>query len=584
MANRMREQSRQARHKQILAGLLILLATAVVYGPAIGGDFIWDDHVFLLENPLIHADNGLRRFWFSTEATDYFPLTSSLLWFEWRLFGPDPTGYHIVNLLLHGLSAILLWLLLRRLRVPGAWPAALFFALHPVNAASAAWISEHKNTLSAALYLGALLAFVRHREPRRLPAALRWDWCALGLFGLALLSKTSVVVLPGVLLLCVLWHEQKIPRQAWLDTIPFFALAAALGLVTVWFQAHNAIAGETVRTDGLLSRLATAGRAVWFYLAKAVLPARLSFIYPRWDLPAAGPADFLPLAALAATAALLWTLRRTPARGLLFALAYFVLALMPVLGLLNMYWMQFSLVADHWQYLAIMGIAALAGAACERLTRLPGRARYAGPTLAALLALTLGVLTHQRARILATEAALWPDTVARNPDGWLPRNNWGVLLIKQKKFEQAIAQCSQALRIKPDYWVAHYNAGNAYLESGRPEQAMRHYSESLRLKPGNPAALNNMGYAAARAHREDLAAHWYSRALEVDPFYNSAHVNLGDLLWREHQLEQAVFHYSQALLTDPNDAELHLKLAVILFELAKLEAATTPPTDAPDPH
>jgi hypothetical protein len=260
----------------LLAAALVAI-TFLAYLPAMRGGFIWNDDTFLTRNPLIKTPDGLRRLWFTTDPPDYFPLTSTSLWLEWRLWGMNPAGYHVVNVLLHAVSAVLLWRVLKRLNAPGAWLAGLIFAVHPVNVESVAWITERKNTLAMVLYMASLLAYLKFDED----GAPRTYALALGLFLLALLAKTSVIMLPAVLLLCAWWRRGGIERKDILRAIPFAALSGALALVTVWYQYHRAIAAEVVRTDGFLARTAGAGWAAWFYLYKALLPAKLCFVYPR---------------------------------------------------------------------------------------------------------------------------------------------------------------------------------------------------------------------------------------------------------------------------------------------------------------
>ena len=298
------ERTRAAR--RFLPAALIVGAALLAYWPVFRAGFVWDDDKFLTENPLIRASDGLRRFWFTAEPPDYFPLTSSMLWFEWRLWGPHAFGYHVVNVLLHAASAVLLWRALLRLKVPGAWLAGLLFAVHPVAVESVAWITERKNTLPMVFYLASILAFLRfedgcshhddsfhHDDTTSTTHGTPLYLLSLVLFLLALLAKTSVVMLPAVLLLCAWWRRGKVAARDLLRTVPFFALALALGLVTVWFQYHSDIAGEVVRTDSLAARAAGAGWAIWFYLYKALLPVNLCFCYPRWTTSASLPA-FVP--------------------------------------------------------------------------------------------------------------------------------------------------------------------------------------------------------------------------------------------------------------------------------------------------
>ena len=260
-----------------LQGLALVALTLLAYVPAMRSGFVWDDDAFLTDNPLIRDPDGLRRIWASTEPPDYFPLTSTMLWVEWRLWGGHPAGYHVVNVVLHALGCLLAWRVLLRLGVAGAWLAALAFALHPVNVESVAWITERKNTLPLVLYLLSALLFLRGDE-QPAPGGGPARAASLAAFLLALLAKTSVAILPPVLLLCAWWRRRRVSALDLRRTAPHFALAAVLGLVTAWYQGHRAIGPVVVRDDGFASRLAIAGRAVWFYLGKALAPVDLAFV------------------------------------------------------------------------------------------------------------------------------------------------------------------------------------------------------------------------------------------------------------------------------------------------------------------
>ena len=364
----------------ILPAAAIVAITALAYIPAMHAGFIWNDDTFLTENPLIRAPDGLYRFWFTTEPPDYFPLTSSVLWVEWRLWHMNPAGYHVVNVLLHAAGAVLLWRVLCRLKLPGAWLAGVIFAVHPVNAESVAWITEHKNTLPLVFGAASLLVFLNFDEKAG-PAFPRFQLfkylLSLALFLLALLSKTSVVMLPVVLLLCAWWRRGRVARKDFLLSLPFLALSLALSAATVWFQYHRAIGPEVVRTDGLLERTAGAGWAAWFYLYKAVVPLALCFVYPRWRT-SASVFSFAPGLLLVAAMVIFWRHRDGWGRAFFFGLGSFLVMLLPVLGFLNVYFMRYSLVADHWQYTALIGIVALGAGGLARMTQAGGLIRKIG--------------------------------------------------------------------------------------------------------------------------------------------------------------------------------------------------------------
>jgi len=182
---------------RIAAGVaLIFLLAFAVYWPALRGQFVWDDLLLVDKNPLVKGEAGLRSIWFQAD----FPLTTLAFWVQWLMWGKNPAGYHIVNVLLHALNAVLVWRVLARLRIPGAWIAGMIFAAHPVCVASVAWISELKNTLSLGFFLLSFwfyLKFDRQTVDGKVnQGANLWYWLSLAAFLLALLSKTSTVMLP----------------------------------------------------------------------------------------------------------------------------------------------------------------------------------------------------------------------------------------------------------------------------------------------------------------------------------------------------------------------------------------------------
>ena len=445
----------EARTKQLrirtdwltLAKLLVGL-TVIAYLPALRDGFVFDDGPLIIMNRLVRAHDGLYRFWFTTEASDYYPLTGSLWWLQWRVFGYQAIGYHAVNILLHAANAILVWLILLRLKVPGAWLAGAIFALHPVNVATVAWISEQKSTLSMLFSAVAILLYLRFYEDGR----WRWYGFSLTAFLLALLSKSAVVMLPLVLLGCVWWMRRRLRSKDWLRSVPFFVLSLALGLVTVWFQHHRALQGHLVRSDGFPARLAAAGWVPWFYLYKALLPVNLTLMYPKWSIDASRWILYVPGALLIVCFLVFWRARRTWGRPLLFGLGYFLVMLFPVLGILEQGFYTFSLVADHWQYYSIIGVIALAVATGESVFRRIGdQHRWWEMAVAIGMLALLGAATWQRCRVYATDETLWEDTVARNPQEWHAYINLGAALKQSGKLEAAVGCLEQALRLEPGF-------------------------------------------------------------------------------------------------------------------------------------
>ena len=190
--------------KFVLGSGLIFFVTLLVYIPAMQGGFIWDDDRYVTENPTLKSVEGLTQTWLKPSANpQYYPLVFTSFWLEYRLWGPNPTGYHVFNVLLHALNALLLWLLLNQLQVPGAWFAAMFFALHPVQVESVAWVSERKNVLSGLFYFGSAVCLFRFFgiDGEAEDQTKKWFWYVLGfvLFLAALLSKTVTSSLPAAM-------------------------------------------------------------------------------------------------------------------------------------------------------------------------------------------------------------------------------------------------------------------------------------------------------------------------------------------------------------------------------------------------
>jgi Flp pilus assembly protein TadD len=544
-----------------LAGLLA--AILFVYHPAWSGGFLWDDAAHVTRADL-RSWQGLWRIWFDPGATQqHYPAVHSAFWLQQRLWGNNPTGYHFVTLILHFGAAELVALNLRRLAVSGAYLAAAVFALHPVHVESVAWITELKNTLSAVFYLGAALAWL-HFEEKRL---LRTWLLAFFLFLLALCSKTVTATLPAALLLIHWWRRG---RPSWrrdvVPLLPFFALGAAAGLFTIWVE-RRLVGAEGAGFDlSAAQRILIAGRAAWFYLGKLVWPADLVFIYPRWKVDPAALAQYLyPLAALAALVAL-WRLRkRFP--GALAGALFFLGTLFPALGFFDVYPFLFSFVADHFQYLASIGIIALAAAGVASLPRQLG--------LAVSLAVVpiLALLTWKQSHLYADAETLYRATIRGNPACWMAYNNLSGLLISRDAGDEAKSLARKALELRPDYPEAHNNLALALARRGQSDEAIFHYRRAVELSPDYAEARNNLGFALAARGDLDEAISQYRKALESDPGRAGIHYNLAMALVARGETRPAVSHLRRAVELQPEFLEARNNLGILLARSGRLDEA-----------
>ncbi len=413
----------------------IVALTVLFYLPAFGAGYVWDDPDHVTQVSLQRTVSALKWVWFRPGATpQYYPLTHTTFWLEWRIYGTNPLGYHAVNVILHAANALLLWRLLVRLGVRGAWLAAALFAWHPVHVESVAWVTERKNTLSAFFYLLAFLAAVKigrldqdqHPADERVKSAdAKFPWFAYGVclicFIAAVLSKTVTCTLPAALVLVIWWKHGRLSDRDWLWLSPLFAIALAVAKLTSGMEQWNVGATGPDFAFSFADRVLIAGRALWFYAGKLIWPIPLAFIYPRWTInPHAAWQWIFPVAVIVLIAALA-LLHKRIGRGPLASVLFFVGTLFPALGFVNVYPMRFSFVADHFQYLASIGLIVLAA---NGLSKIPwhGQARLA--SLSLLLG-AFGLLTFNQSRAYRDEPTLWLDTLKKNPDCWLAMDNLG---------------------------------------------------------------------------------------------------------------------------------------------------------------
>ena len=552
-----------------LAVAALVLGVIVAYLPVWHAGFLWDDDAHLTLNPCIIGPLGLREIW-TTSAANYFPLVSTHLWVLHAIWGLNPLPYHLVNVVLHAASAVLLWRVLARLGVRGAWIGAALWALHPVQVESVAWISELKNTQAGLLYLLAIWFFVEWMLDERPAAektsryALAW-LCAL----LAILSKPSTVMMPVVLGLCWWWlkREWRWRDARWL--VPFFAISAAASGWTIWEQRIHSLAQGPEWSQTWAERLIISGQVVWFYLGKLLWPHPLMFVYPRWAPDAAEVFAYLPALAVAVGLFGVWRYRSAGSRPLFFVFAYFVVSLFPVLGFFDVYYFRYSFVADHFQHLASIGPLALAGAGLATAANRFKSRGWLQPMFAAscgVLLLGLGGLTWRQSRAYVDNTTLWQTTAARNPQCWLAFNELGMASMGQGRYVEALGIFKRAFRIKPDDHAVLTNVGNALVQTGRPAEAVPYYERAVRAKPNLAAAHNGLGYALSLSNRPAEAIAEFNETLRLDPNLWQPHFSLANALVATGRLAEAITHYEAAAQLNPDSVSAHFSLGRALLQ------------------
>jgi len=582
---------------------LLLCATLAAYLPALRGGFLWDDNMHVTR-PDLQSLHGLWRIWFDLGATQqYYPLLHTAFWLEHRIWGDATLCYHLTNVALHAVSACLVVMIARRLSVVGAWLAGFVFALHPVCVEAVAWISEQKSTLSGLFYLLAALTYLRFDQTRR----KSHYFLALGLFVLALMTKTVTATLPAALLVIFWWQRGRLAwRRDVLPLLPWFAVGASAGLLTAWVESNPRFIGAqgTHYALTMLERLLLAGRVPWFYAWKVLWPSNLMFIYPRWTIDPGQWWQYLfPLGMAAVAAALVVLARRN--RGPLAGFLFFAGTLFPVLGFLNVYPFRYSYVADHFQYLAILGIIVPAASGLTVLAgRLaPGRAlsgnnqfnlrqphgysgiapKIAAIALPALLLTTLAAATLQQSGMYRDYETLFRETLARNPASALVHNNLGVMLMSTGREPEAAVQFEEAVRLAPDSPDYRVNLGLALAQlPGRLADAIAAYQTALKTDPHFPSAHLNLGLAltsmpgrlpdAIAEYRKAIAE--YRTAARNEPNFWEAHFNLGlayaQIAGRE---TDAIAEYRTALRMKPDSALAHFHLGNTFHKMGRVAEA-----------
>jgi tetratricopeptide (TPR) repeat protein len=595
--------------------LLLLVVTLAVFWSVHRHEFVlWDDNKTVYDNPALRSFtlDHLLRFWRAPHMDLYIPFTY-LLWALTaagsRWVTPPPTGgapldpqlFHSLNLLVHLLNVLVVWLIVRLLlghsaraghspthghtRVWGEWAAccgALLFAVHPLQVEAVTWVSGFKDVLCGGLSFVAIwhyLCYARGRggaAPAAPPSPDTASWplghygLATGAFVLALLAKPTAVVVPVVAWLLDVWGWP----QTWRHRRP--AVLAWLGLAVLWgvFTTRVQPATNVLFTAPLWARPLIAGDAVAFYLYKLVFPVWLGLDYGRT------PEVVLAQSWLWLTGLVPWGLavwlwcKRAQVPWLATAAGVGVAGLLPVLGFIPFDFQNYSTVADHYMYIAMLGpVFALAW----------GLAQSSRRVLTMVCVVVLGVLGIRSAwqtQYWHTSVSLFEHALTVNPGSAVAHNNLGLALTAQNRIPEAIDHYTEALRLQPSYGLAHYNLGLLLMRQGQPQEAIRHYTEAVRLLPTDAEAHNNLGLALANQGRSTEAIAHYTAALRLQPGNAEAHNNLGNALLNQSQIPEAIHHYTEALRLQPALAEAHNNLGTALVRQGHAAEAIAHYTEA----
>ena len=576
-------QSRVAQWAQHCEGRKargIALLAVVPYIPALlFGGFVSDDWIFVTE-PLVRRLDGIVSIWLSPSEIrredHYWPIVYTTFWIEHKLWGFNPAGYHAVNIALHALNSVLVWRLLLRLGVPGAWLVGAVFAVHPVHVESVAWIIERKDLLSALFYLGAVHVWLRFIEA---PGPGRYLLC-LALFAAALLSKSIAVTLPAALLLLRWWQAGRVTWRDAACVAPLFALALGVTLADLAFYRDRI---DSALDYSPVERALIAARGLWTYAYQLLWPASLPVLYSRWDVHPGDLLGWLAIAALVTLGTTLWLARDRIGRGPLSGALFFALTLSPVLGFVDFGFMRFAFVADRFQYLASIGaLAVILGVAVHRADRLHPRGRAVAIVTAVAVLLALGALSWQQSWIYRDDLAY-----ARHIDAVNPRHHIGQAILSHElnaagHHKEALAAARRGIDLSEGQRGSDYDAlaalGGALLALHRPVEAEEALRRALARWPRNRLGGPQLQLARAlvRQARYEEGLELYQALIREDPDDDAAYLYRGMALLESGRQEDAVESFNKALAvvrdlrTEPL---LRALLGEALHNLGRLDAA-----------
>jgi len=538
------DESSSPRDVALWAGMLALLVL-IAYWPATEGQFIWVDAKNLQPADLSTIWAGRWQDAKQYPMLQYHPVTYTTYWIENHLVGRDTTGtpsafpFHLVNLLLHCGCAVMAWLILRKLKLPGAWMAAALFAVHPINAETVSWISQRASVLAGLLFFSSIYSYLFFADDDRpMEPDKRWSLYGLSLvlFVLAMLSKSTAWAMPVCTLLLLWWQRKSSLRHVAL-LFPFLLIGATLGAAAAHFERDFANAAGRDWNWSFGQRLILAGQTTLFYLGKMAAPVQLSALYPRWPISLGSVWPLVLIAA--ATGAAVWRFGRGP----IVAAGCCIACLFPAMGFFNLYPMRYSLVADHNAYLAVLPLAALLIAWVTQLLRaMSGKPSYVGTVVAlsAVLLLVAGSLTWARTHVFEDSMALWQDTVSKDPNSSF-----------------AWARLSTALRDQADAELA---AGDKEASEQDLKLALAHVQRAAALDSNDAQVELIWGGILVRQKDLMAAVDHLTRAVQIDPKLVDARLELATTLLSLKRFDQAIAVLDAALSSDSQSSSIHRML------------------------
>jgi len=545
----MKKHTELSQNNPILWALVLVLVAVIFYIPALKAGFVWDDDA-LTNNPLIKSSwEGFKGIWLKPSIipreAHYWPLVYTSFWLEYRLWSFHPAGYHLVNVVLHALNGLLVWIILKRLKLKHSWFMAAVFAVHPIHVESVAWIIERKDVLSACFFLCSFLFFTRFYNTDK----KRHFYYLLSLvfFICALLSKSIVIGLPLVFLLWIWWKRARITRKDLLQVFPFLLIALGITVFDLWLFRQRT---SSLYGFGFWERCIIAGRAFWFYILKIVYPNNLMPVHLKWKINQTNIIEYIPGLFAIVVMVLLYRFRERLGKAPVTLFLFYAIMIAPVLGFIDFGFMRYSYVAERFQYLAGLGIIILFISGITSISK-----RYLSSALLNIggvcILLILGILTWKYNGNYRDYETLFRYNIKKNPRAWVAHNNLATALEKKGDEKNAIRHYEKALELKPEEEEIHYNLGALYARRRDKKNAIYHYKNALRINPKNPGAHNNLGFIYEQEGNPELAIEHYRQSLSHRKNHFRTHNNMGNALMKKGDIKGAIRHWEEAIRLNP---------------------------------
>lgn len=572
----------------LLICLGLVLSALLVFWQVRNFDFVnYDDYAYVRDNPRVQSGlTGQNMTWaFTSCYLGYWqPLTWLSLMLVCDLFGPAPAGFHLANLFLHLANILLVFLVLRKMTGSfwaGAFVAAAF-AIHPMHVESVAWISEHKDVLSAFFWWLTLAAYAGYVKQ---PSVGRY-MTAFVLFALGLMAKPMLVTLPFVLLLLDYWPLNRFEvkmcgcstspnlsgratlYKCIIEKFPFFFLAVVSGVVTFLTQR---VGGMIVDSEMIpfKQRLVNASWSYMMYIGKFFWPQKLAIFYP-FNAADISVAQFIGSVVVLIGVSILVIRLGRDRKYLLVGWFWFVGTLIPVIGLVGF---TESAYGDRFTYIPYTGLFIMAAwGLSDYLERWQHRKVILG--ISAFIVLPgMAIIAHRQADVWTNSVTLFSHALKVTQNSYLANNNLGTALADMGDHQKALEYFEQAVKIKPGDPEANNNLGAAYYSLGRYQEAIESCQRAARMNPDYVKAYIDLGTAYGAAERYTEAVEAYQRAVTLHPQNARAHCNLGAAYFALGQLPESIEAFRQAIKIRPDYSQAHFSLGLAYMEAGKKEAA-----------